>query len=168
MIAHSQACWLVILASLVTILLHFLSCNHTVRIWDGVKLWLIAPWLCLLGMSHVEAVGMLLGPEGGRSRVKGSSMESSGSEGPKPVFFHSGGLLVYCSAVAAWFSTGIICHPIKTGLHWYTQSGSQWACYVLARMGKIRGKRKIGRCGERGSICEYLVCTTKESEEKKM
>lgn len=32
---------------------------------------------------------------------------------PNPVFFHSGGLVVYCSAVAAWFSTGIICHPIK-------------------------------------------------------
>lgn len=90
-----------------------------------VKLWLIAPWLYLLGTSHVEAVGMLLRPEGGWNRVKGSSMESSGSEGPKPVFFHSGGLLVYCSAVAAWVSTGIICHPIKTGQHWYTQSGSQ-------------------------------------------
>lgn len=81
MIAHSQACWLVILASLVTILLHFLSRNHTVSIWDGVKLWLIAPWLCLLGTSHVEAAGMLLGPEGGRSRVEGSTVESGGSEG---------------------------------------------------------------------------------------
>lgn len=32
---------------------------------------------------------------------------------PNLVFFHSGNFLVYCSAVAAWFSTGLICHPIK-------------------------------------------------------
>ena len=34
------------------------------------------------------------------------------------VFFRSGELVVYCLAVAAWFSTGLICHPIKnrTGL----------------------------------------------------
>lgn len=70
---------------------------------------------------------------------------------PNPVFFHSGGLVVYCSAVAAWFSTGLICHPIKTGQHWYTQSGSQWACYVLARMGEDKRKekdRQIWRKGE--------------------
>ncbi len=158
-IAHSQACWLVILASLVTILLHFPSCNHTVSIWDGVKLWLIAPWLCLLGTSHVEAAGMLLRPGGGRSRVEGGAMwravaERGSFAAPNPVFFHSDELVVYCSAMAAWFCTGLICHPIKTGQHWHTRSGSQWACYVPARMGKIRTKWERGRYGKRGSICE--------------
>lgn len=32
---------------------------------------------------------------------------------PNLVFFRSGELVVYCLAVAAWFSTGLICHPIK-------------------------------------------------------
>lgn len=64
---------------------------------------------------------------------------------PGPVFFHSDELVVYCSAMAAWFSTGLICHSIKTGQHWCRQSGSQWACYALARMGKIRRKRARDR-----------------------
>lgn len=79
-IAHSQACWLVILTLLVTILLHFLGCSHAVSIWDGVKLWLIAPGLCLLGVNHAAAVGMLPRPEGGRSRVDGATMGSGGGE----------------------------------------------------------------------------------------
>lgn len=44
---------------------------------------------------------------------------------PNRVFFHSGKLVVYCPAMAAWFSIGLICHPIKTEQHWYTQSGNQ-------------------------------------------
>lgn len=72
-ITRSQPRWLFILASLVTILLRFLSSSHTVSIWDGVRLWLIAPWLFMLGWSHVEAAGMPAWPEGGKSCMERSS-----------------------------------------------------------------------------------------------
>lgn len=49
-----------ILAWVVAILLHFLSCSLTVSIGDGVKLWLITPWLHLLCTSHMKAVTMVL------------------------------------------------------------------------------------------------------------
>lgn len=56
---------------------------------------------------------------GGRRQEAGWEGESGGGgrrgsfAAPNLVFFRSGELVVYCLAVAAWFSTGLICHPIK-------------------------------------------------------
>lgn len=107
------------------------SLHHGCACWARA-MW--KQWACFSGQREAGA--------GWKEAVWKAVTVKGSFAAPKPVFFHSGSLVVYCSAAAAWFFTGIICHPIKKGLHWYTQSGSQWACYVLARMGKIRGKEK--------------------------
>lgn len=132
---HGLVC-LVIPALQDTILLHCLSCNHTVRVWNGVKLCLIAPSLCLLGTSHAEAAGMLLGLEAVQE-LSGKEADSRAVEGSvvgrSPVFPPSNTVVVYCSAVAAWSSSGLICHPVKTGQHRCAQSASELVMFLPGR-----------------------------------
>lgn len=103
-----------------------LSCGSLHR---GSAYWALAMWKQRAGSS---------GPNGVAVTVEESFTA------PDPVFFYLDDLVVYCSAVAAWLSTGLICHPMKKQDTAGTQqSGTQRACYVGAWMEKMRGQ--IGR-----------------------
>lgn len=56
--------------------------------------------------------------QGGREALWRAVAAKGSFAAPNLVFFHSDERVVYCSAMVAWFSTGLICHPIKTGQHW--------------------------------------------------
>lgn len=139
-ITRSQPRWLVVLASLVTILLRFPSSSHTVSIWDGVRLWLIAPWLFMLGSSHVEAAGMPAWPEGGKSRMERSSTENCGSERIfKPLqsflFPLRRASCLRCSMVLR--KVNLAFHKNKRAAA--SQSRGQWACYISMKIKKMGG-----------------------------
>lgn len=80
---------------------------------------------------------------GGKAVWRAAALKGSFTA-PNPVFFHSGELVVYFSAVAAWFSTGLICHPIKkqdtTGR---TRSRSQKSLLCLSKDGEDEKKDDV-------------------------
>ena len=79
--------------------------------------------------------------QGGRRHYGEKWQRRDPSQLPNPVFFHSDELVVYCSAMAARFSTGLICHPIKTGQRWYT---AEWESVSLLCSSKDGGDKKKG------------------------
>ena len=95
-------------------------------------------------------------------------MDSSGGDG-SPLqlltlcFSTQEGLLFTARRWQAWFSTGLICHPVKKC--WYTEWESVSLLCSSKAGGKIRGRRKTGRYGEKEGAYEEHVCETKGTKD---